>query len=325
MKTFLRLLKNFIILSIPLVLLSAYAFINPMGYMTVEYPMWAEEKNAIKGGIEDKKTLIIGDSRAKSGLIPYLLNEDNEVYNIAIGGATSIEMYYAARKYLKNHEAPENAVVIFAPCHFCQIDNWQQTLYYNYLSLPEVLEVEWNAIKYGEKSINYQGSLSDVLSFYLRLPNKYMDAMVNARFTGNSTVNREKYDSVRSEGGYTFFGNEDYNDQLNYEAHYEGFDHLPMVDHYYIRLLDLLRNEGINVIIEQSPINDASARVIKEEFYEGYREYMDDIESRYPEFTMEKVIPVYDNSFFGDNNHMNRRGAERFTAEFREKYDGVLF
>ena len=31
-------------------------------------------------------------------------------------------------------------------------------------------------------------------------------------------------------------------------------------------------------------------------------------------------VPVYENRYFGDNNHMNRSGAEVFTAEIRPKY-----
>ncbi len=323
MKTFLRLLKNFIILALPLVFICIYTFVNPMGFLSLEYPMWVEERDFVRGRgtSEDPVTLIAGDSRAKSGIMPGMLDHDGSVYNIAIGGATGVEMYYAMKNYLKNHAAPENVILIFAPYHFCEMDNWRQTLYYNYLTLPEIMDTGINAVKYREDSVLYRGFASDLLSFKLRLPNKYMDALYTARITGNGTANREKYDKVRRECGYTAFGEEEYNDGVNYETHHPDFDLSPMVDAYYLKLLDLLEEKGINVIIEQAPINRASDEVITDEFRSGYYEYMKAVADRYPGMTVETEVPVYDNSFFGDNNHMNRRGAERFTGEIGKKYD----
>ncbi|MCR4589213.1 MAG: hypothetical protein K5668_00135 [Lachnospiraceae bacterium] len=320
MKTFTRLLKNFILLSIPMVLVSIYTFVNPMGYMSVEYAMWAEERDALKSDVSAVDTLIIGDSRAKSSVIPAEISGEGDVYNIAVGGATSIEMYYAVREYLKNHAAPERAFVIFAPYHFCDIDNWQQTQYYNYLSLPELAETECNAVKYAEYRISYRGALADALSFRLRLPNKYMDALISARGNGNLQENRAKYESVREEAGYTAFGEDEYNDELNYEAHKTEFDLSPMVDSYYRKMLDLLYSSGVEVIIEQAPVNRASDKETDENFYQGYASYMNDIEKSYPGTVVVKDVPVYDNSCFGDNNHMNRRGAEKYSRELAAKY-----
>ena len=117
-----RLVKNFILISIPLILLCILAYVFPMSYMTVEYVMWDEEFENSESPYMAAKTLIIGDSRAKSSVLPAMLHEDT--YNIAIGGATPIEMYYAVENYIEHNGAPENAVVVFAPYHFCDIDNW---------------------------------------------------------------------------------------------------------------------------------------------------------------------------------------------------------
>ena len=326
MKYVSRLIKNLILISIPLILICVYTFIYPMSYMAVEYPMWAEEKNYVNqpqkasNQASSPATLIIGDSRAKSGIIPSELAEDGSVYNISIGGASTVEMYYAVRNYLKNHEAPEKAFVIFAPYHFCELDNWNQTLYYNYLSLPELMEAETNALKMQDKNIHYTGWLPDILSFKLRLPNKYLDAIYTSRLGQNLNENREKYDSVRRDLGYTAFGEDEENNEVSYEVHCPSFDLSPMADHYYIKLLDTLKDAGVRVIVEQAPVNPASDEQITEEFREGYRSYLEKTTKDYPGITVEKEIPVYDKNCFGDNNHLNRRGAEKYTAMIREKY-----
>ncbi len=318
-KTLLHLFKNFMILSIPLILISVYTSFNLMGCLSVEYPMWAEEKSYVnlnnpKG--MDADMLIIGDSRAKSGVIPSEIRDDGSVYNIAIGGTTSIEMYYAVKNYLKSHAAPSEAVVIFAPYHFCDIDNWGQTLYYDYLSVPELMEAESMALKTGEDKVCYPGFLSDILSFKLRLPNKYLDAVFSSRFGGNLADNRAKFDSVRKDLGYTAFGEAEGNDELNYETHHSEFDLSPLMDGYYKRLLKLLDDNGVKVKILQVPVNQASSEAISPEFLTGFRAYMSEIQSLFPNFSVETEIPVYENSYFGDNNHLNRRGAEKFTREF---------
>ncbi len=324
MNTFIRLLKKFILLAIPLMLVCAYTFLNPMGYMSLEYPMWVEEKDAVHGpfGSSEPEILVVGDSRAKSGIIPKEIVEDGSIYNIAIGGSTAIEMYFAVKNYLKNHRAPEKVLLIFAPFHFTEMDNWDQTLYFNYLSAAEVLEVKKDAVRYGTKKVNHNGSFADLLSFSLRLPNKYMDALITSRFNGNRAANLKKYAAVREDGGYTAFGEDEYNDGLSYETHKEDFELDPLVDEYYIRLLDLLKDEGIDVIIEQAPLNTASHEAIRDEYFTDYDDYMQGIADRYPSFSVVRGVPEYDNSCFGDNNHLNRRGAEKFSREIKEKWFG---
>ena len=317
-----------LLLGIPLFLLSAYIWNKPMDYMDVEYALWQEEKDFVRGvgengnGVsitEDPDILVIGDSRAKSSIIPKELT-DRSIYNMAIGGATSLEMYYALDNYLRHHRAPEQVIIIFAPCHLCTIDNWQQNQFFNYLGLNELLETEIAAIKYNEPTIAYPGAFGDLLSFRLRLPNKYLDQAYQAKFSGNRAANLEKYASVRHDLGYTEFGTEDGNDGLNYETRHPVFDYSPFIRYYYDRLLKLCESHGIAVTIEQAPINEASAAVITDEFWTGYRDYMESIAKEHPDFNVVIDIPVYKNRYFGDNNHMNRSGAEVFTAEIKPKY-----
>ena len=313
-----RLIRNLILISLPLIAISLYAALFPMKYMAVEYTMWQEEKDFVNdSGVNN--TLILGDSRAKSGILPEMVGDS--VYNAAIGGSTSVEMYYAVKNYLKNHRAPEKAVIIFAPYHFCEMDNWQQTLYYNYLTLPELAEVETEAYKKKEKAVHYQDWAPDILSFKLRLPNKYLDAIYQAKFSANYSSNLEKYNSVREDSGYTEFGTDNGNDSLNYETHHETFDYSPLVVSYYERLLTLLEDNGVKVWIIQSPINQASAEKITDAFYSGYDEFMTSVEEKHRGFVVEHSIPAYDNGYFGDNNHLNRKGAEKFTKEVISKYD----
>ena len=374
MKDITKLIFNMLLLSVPLLAAVYYAAAFPMRYMSSEYTMWREESDYVnasfEGGSEyiaDKSsnspadtfsdapadTLIVGDSRAKSSLIPAIL-EDNladtlqdnlkdnptgnlnenssdnigraNIYNIAIGGSTSIEMYHALKNYLKSHDSPKNIVIIFAPYHFCSIDNWQQTLYYNYLSVGELLGVVRDAARCGgNEAVLYRGCFTDAVSFRLRLPNKYLDAVYQAGLSGRYDENMLKYESVRSDKGYSEFGSDKGNDALNYETHHAVFDSSELILYYYEKLLELCEASGAeNVIVAQAPINSSSSSAMHDEFLEGYELYMDEVSNRHASFTVERQLPVYDNKYFGDNNHLNRLGAEKFSEEFAERYAEIL-
>lgn len=322
-----KLCCKLILAGIPLYILVLYTFLFPMNYMAVEYSMWAEEKDYVnkRNGAEDipdARTLILGDSRAKSGLRSGELSEDT--YNMAIGGATAIEMYYALENYLDHHSAPENAVIIFAPYHFCDIDNWGQTLYYNYLTVPELLDVYRNALPSADPVVLADSFFADSLSYRLRLPNKYLAAQYNAGLIGRKSDNEAKYASVRADGGYTVFGTDAGNDGGNYETHHEEFDKSVLLETYFYKLLTLCTENDINVIIEQSPVNQASMDLITDEFLRGYDEFLTEIGTTFPSVFINREVTAYDNKYFGDNNHLNEDGAVIFTREIKEKHPEIF-
>lgn len=316
-KDILKLIKRILILGLPLYILMLYAALKPMSFMPIEYTMWQEEKDFTKEG-RTVDTIIIGDSRAKSSIIPK--EAADGIYNMAIGGCGPVEMYHAAKRFIKNGGSARRAVIIFAPYHFCDIDNWGQTMNSNYLSLPELLKVYEDAAALNETDRLSEHYFMDVISYKLRLPNKYLASIYNARLNGREAENIAKYDSVRADLGYTEFGSDEGNDDLNYETHHEVFDYSPLVRLYYFRLLKLLSEEGIEVVIEQAPVSASSSEAINDEFLKGLEDMLDEISNLYPDFTVVKELPVYDNKYFGDNNHLNHSGALKYTETFKEKY-----
>lgn len=318
-----RLAKNFILISIPLILLCILAYVFPMSYMTVEYVMWDEEFENSESPYMAAKTLIIGDSRAKSSVLPAMLHEDT--YNIAIGGATPIEMYYAVENYIEHNGAPENAVVVFAPYHFCDIDNWDQTLYFNFLSADEIAEVYFRGLKTKDPIVACKGRIPDMLSCRLRLPSKYLAQMYESKLVGRKQENLDKFNSIRADLGYCEFGSADGDDGETYEVRHETFDYSPLVVYYYKRLIDMLDENNVNVIIAQPPINQASADALHQEFADGFTAYMRDIASRHPDMEVLPELVVYPNSLFGDSIHVNRKGAEVFTGELKKYMEGMDF
>ena len=315
-----KLALKFILISIPLIIICIIAYIIPMSYMSQEYVLWKEEKDYVNNSDSGKvRNIIVGDSRAKASIIPEMLDAEGKLYNIGIGGATSIEMYYAVNNFINVHGAPETAVVIFAPYHFCDIDNWDQTLFTNYLTVPETISVYADALRFGEGAIAKKGALTDMISFRLRLPTKYLAQMYEAHFTGYEDINTQKYEQIRKDRGYCEFGSDDENDGESYEVHHEDFDSSDMVLYYYERLIGELSSNNTRIYILQAPVNEVSSKAIHPEFVKGYQEFLEDIKEKYPDIYLMKDIPEYDNGYFGDNNHLNRRGAEKYTHWLKEE------
>ncbi len=319
---YIKLIKKFILISLPLIAMCLFAYLFPMGYMTTEYVLWTEEKDYVNQWQNDTQildTLIVGDSRAKSSIIPEELHDS--IYNIGIGGSTPIEMYYAVKNFIAVNGAPKRVFIIFAPYHFINMDNWNQTIYNNYLKPAEQAEVVGEAIKTGNKVVCYKGWLTDAVSYRLRLPSKYLAQEYEGRFIKLKEENQKKYDSIRADRGYCEFGTDPGSDAENYEVHCEAFDPLEIVLTYYDKLLSLLTENGVEVRVFQAPFNQSSAEQVAPELLNGYSDYLKGQMKKYPEIIFETEIPVYDNRYFGDGNHLNREGARKYTKELKEKLE----
>ncbi len=302
-----------------------------MGYMDEEYPSWKYVKDVEEGKVSpvDKGNagLILGDSRAMADIIPSGLGEN--YVNLGMGGATSIEMYYTLKEYIKNNGAPKRVMIMFAPFHYSYMDNYKtRTVYFHYLSVPEIFEVcrkELGGVSYddGEADALSDADLSYIISSYLRLPNIYLPALINARGIGRMSANRELYDEQVIQRGHALYGRLDFCDDLNYEANYtqmkRGREHR-LLTHYFSRLLKLCDEYGIETVVLQAPMNEASYNELDESYVSEYTSYMEQFKNDNPDITFELEIPCYSNACFGDSSHLNEKGAEVYTGEILDRY-----
>ncbi len=311
-----------ILATVPLLALCLFTALFPFGYMDEEYPSWKYQKDA---SMDDTSynTLILGDSTAKAGLIPDLLSD--EVINLSMGGSTPIEIYYTLERYLEQHEAPENAFIMFTPYHYSFLDTfWQRTMYFNYLSIDEACEVLLNANKVSEEAILTDTYLLDSISYRLRLPNKYLPAMYNSGFIGRRGTNNEIYSAIEANRGQYYFGTADGCSDYNYESNYTALNLSPMVDLYMRKLLDLCETNNINVVLEQAPMNTASYNRLDPVYVEEYTAYMTLLANDYPAIKIDKIIDHYEDAYFGDASHLNEKGATRFTQEILSEYPDIF-
>ncbi|HAG70308.1 MAG TPA: hypothetical protein DCL38_10110 [Lachnospiraceae bacterium] len=316
--------------SLPLLLLAAFTGLFPLAYMDGEYPSWRYTKRVqtgrekIDGFDASKACLILGDSRAMADLIPDKLGADT--CNLAVGGATSIEMYYTLRHYIENYGRPESVIIMFAPFHYSYMDNfWTRTVYFNHLTLPEAFKVYREGLRLGSVTVSErEKGLSGIISMYLKLPDSYMPALINSRFIGRYAENSEKYRDLSEQRGHGLFGTGNGSSDLNYESNYTELDttgDFGLLYLYTTRLLELCRDNNIRTILAQPPMNEASYKELNDDYIGQYTRLIESLSDIYAGAVISPEIPCYDNSLFGDSSHLNERGARIFTEEFKNEYD----
>ena len=319
MKT-IRFLAKCILAALPAIALIGFTLLCPLCYMDEEYPAWDLTKQVAAGREYDGKsfdTVILGDSGAMSSIMPNLI--DGSCVNLAVGGATSIEMYYFFEEYLQNHEAPKTAVIMFAPFHYWHIDNYEtRTLYFKAIPAGKLYDLYKNAKSCGADSVWKKGRLSDELSARAGLPNKYLPALNAARFTGRRSANTAAYADLEQSFGYGGFGKltECYDE--SYETSYEDMEitgDAKLITLYMQKLLRMCNDHKIHVRLIQPAVNTATFEGLNEHYYGSYRNYIKEMSQVCDDMEYETELRVYDGKYFSDTSHLNREGAEKFTKE----------
>lgn len=280
------------------------------------------KSNDYKKALSSTMTVILGDSRAMADLVPSEF--DTPAVNLAVGGATSIEMYYTLKEFIKNNGKPDNVIVMFAPFHYSIIDNfWTRTVYFNYLSVQDMMDLYSYAEATGSETLLQKGYKNDLLSYRMRFPDKYLPALLNAKGFGRYSENKAKYSKVSAMFGHDQFGTLDGCSDLNYETSYESMHttgDAVLLDVYINRLLSLCEKEGINTTVSIPPMNKSSYNELNASYTEDLYYYFEALKSKYKNIKIESNIPVYDDKYFGDSSHLNREGALIFTEEFLSTY-----
>lgn len=323
---------------LPCISIVLYTWLIPFGYMDKEYPSWKYTKDVASGkinpyyndgpasyigDIQSGTCVILGDSRAMADLIP---NEfaSYKAVNLAIGGGTSIEMYYTLSNYIENVGVPEKAIIMFAPFHYSIIDNLNdRTVYFNYLSLNEIYDLYKAAEGAQSESLLMENYGEDIINAKLHTPFKYLPALINAKGVTRYSANKDLFSAMVINKGHGLFGEADGCSDLNYETTYEKMHSTGdavLLDIYFGKLLALCRENKIDVTVSIPPMNQSSYLALQDSYVEDFTEYLHYYNVMYPEFTIENEIPNMDDMYFGDASHLNARGAQVFTDMYCKKY-----
>ena len=295
----------------------------PMYFFDGEYAMYQQQKDYIYNNTDYNRVIILGDSKAKAAYSPLLLSD--ETYNLSLGGATSIENYYSLKEYLDHNEAPETIFISFAPFHYMEIDClWTRSVYFHRISDTDIDEIYNTALLYDgsdEITENYD-KLRSQYKYYsvVKYGKPFLKAFTENRYEKNSKTYRDMNNSK----GQVYFGDKEYCDDLGPEQEYNDFEPLDIMDHYLRITIDMCIENDIDVIVDTLPINEATYKACKESYLQGYSDYMNKLQSDYPQIIVNTDLCYYGNEYFGDATHFNSKGTEKYSEYIKNKYSYVF-
>jgi len=319
------LLCKCLLAALPLIVFIALLVGYPMRIFDKEYPMWQWQKDTLTNESVSADVLFLGDSLMQSGVMPTLWGDD--ALSLALGGASPVEMCYSLKTYLEYHDAPSLVVMGFGQNHYMVMSSfWERNAYFHYMPLTEQAKIIKLAAELNDLSLLETDSpYADLLAYACYSPEKYLPAYIGMlQERGRLKLNLEWYDYTNEMRGYHLNGTQESNGEATDSVMYEEFIVSPLLDEQIREILSLCVENGIQVVIERPPLNLASQQAMHETFAEQYVDYLNLLAADYPGIIVNTVIETYPDDCFGDHEHLNARGAERYTQSLVERYANLI-
>lgn len=316
MKTYAKLLGKCVAVMAPLIVLCIYFSQHIMAFIDGEGPYYMWNRETVTSPHEEYyDVVILGDSLANAAYMPEVLSDST--INISLGGSSPVENYLTLRDWLKNNKAPKVCYISFGEGHFLNADwFWKRGMYSHRFSFAQGLEVLKNAKKYNEENILTEHYILDLLSYELWLPNKYITAFLHAGFNQRGASNSNGWASVDLHRG-RYIGNTTKVYLPDSPPTLSDFSTNPMLDVYYRKIIELCRENDIQVRLIRIPLPDNW--VIKDSYIDAFDSYYDELRSTYPGITTD-CVTLADRTYFLDAQHMNSYGALVYSTKLRNMY-----
>ena len=327
MKKIRNVLIKTLVVFIPVILVWVFLAAFPAVYMDGEYSYYTQCKDYRLGKTElpASDILILGDSRAKSALLPKELSDS--CFSLAEGGSTAVEAYFTLKDYIAHMGVPKKVILSIGSFHFANFDGfWTRSVYFDFLSTSQAEEVIRTAKEFEESdALSAAGgsSLADLLEYKIKSPTKYMSPLVHSFGENRKKINEEAYREMVSEKGFKSFVSW-WPTSVEYDM--EEYQTLATLDAFYRKTIDLCVENGIELYAVNTPLIADTFEETKD-VRDSFCAYLQKLKEDYPEtgfplVHIETELESYDGRYFDDADHLNPDGAERYTAEFKQKYFG---
>jgi hypothetical protein len=292
--------------------------VAPMAYFDREYPMWLAKMKMIQSR-QTFSVVIQGDSRTVAGLIPGRLGRG--VVNLAFGGATPVESYYVAQRVVQGSVRPQAIVISQSPLRFMSDEVfWTRAAQFGFLNYGEIEEVRRRSRDLNDDSVCGGASPFDLdtrlkgFLYQVGFPTYRFPSLLGGRIFARYNENKSALDRVLLSRGQAHFGVEDGCLLLDEETGLVDFHPSRLFDDYFDRTLKLYESLNIPVYFLSMPHNEVSVRIYHQQMEQEFSDYLRQYSARYPNFhVLGEVIPVYPAKCFGDADHLNDSGAERWS------------
>ncbi len=84
---------------------------------------------------------------------------------------------------------------------------------------------------------------------------------------------------------------------------------------YLEKIIVLCKEKNINLVLLNTPLQEHYYKLVPEKFISAYYSYMKELEDKYNIVLYDYPQQKYPDEYFGDGNHLNRKGASVFTQQ----------
>ncbi len=318
------LIKLIIFLAVFWGLFAAAVLVFPKYLYNDEYALYTYTKGALT---ETHDVLILGDSRAQAGILAEDFSSD--VQSLALPGGTAVEGYYVLKDYLAQNPAPEAIIISYAPYHFELGETyWERAVKFNFLSPAQSLAMVTDSVRL-QDDIELRGNgangavwqVGRLLLYQLKFPPYYL-ADVSAGLTKgarNADWYRSVTAQVREGRGHFYFGRDEKAEAPNSETARTDFEESALIGEYFDRLLTLAEENDITVYFFCAPMSEISEQAMDDDFVNGFQAMMAGVQKAHPSAVIDASFHYLPDGYFGDESHVNPKGAEWFTEYIQQK------
>ncbi|WP_190810944.1 hypothetical protein [Flagellimonas sp. S3867] len=306
----------------------------PFHYFNAEYPMWKSKMEVMESN-NTFSNLIIGDSRVIAGINPDALGSN--YYNLALGGGTPMEGYYSLKRMLEAGKKVDTIVVSYAPIHFEQSEMfWDRQVKYNFYNLDEIDEIFSELNTENEIFWTYEGDknfeesekntlIRRAYKTYFKFPTE-LRTELSKSFLLRGYTNYNVYQEIKNRRGCFDFGRADFSNDLNVEAKRIDFSPKKVLISSLEKMFALAEKNSVTVMYVSLPMNRTSYRALSDEYREGVKQMDRALKRKHPEVEfINPALVYYDDTYFGDASHLNKKGREKFTFELKQYVSKTLF
>jgi hypothetical protein len=297
------------------------------GFLAPEYGMWMAKRDLVQS-CRFAPTIVQGDSRMVAGVMPEKLGDAT---NLALGGATPIEMYYTALHASSCPNPPQRVVLSFSPAQLMNTQYfWPRTALFGYLSYDELEQVRREARSVGDKALYSAPNVGDfdaMLTNWLyahHFPSYYMSSIINGRVIGRLSAYHKIQQEMAETRGQHLYGQANSVHATAEEADMAQFIASPLLDAYFARLLALYEKSGTQVYYIAAPWNQATYDRLQPGFTDQLGRYLEGLARRFPNLHVLVPYTHMDDEYYGDEYHLNARGAAIFSDQVAARLDQAV-
>ena len=295
----------------------------PMAFLSVDFVSSRVQKQRL-ADCDLGDVAIFGDSRAEAAIAPAFMSVRTS--NFALQATTPVETWFAVQQAMRCPVPPRWVIIGHGlHAHNEPVRLWGFDAPYEFLDLGERQEVQRVAARLNDvaslESTSDIGVAAGLLdwAFAVRFPPLYFASLWQSWIGLRWFQNQGWADELTRARGHCLFGSANGSSEVAKEAEMHEFRPFPLVDYYFSKTLTLLDQHGVNVLYLTPPVNHSTYDRIRPEVAPGFLNYLRSKSRTLNHFhIVEDVIPCWPDEYFGDEAHLNKVGASKYSHEMNE-------